>query len=419
MSERPLVLYHKACADGAVAAWVARRTLTNGEFVPVQYGEPVPDVTGREVFVLDFSYPFEVLMRMAGQARSIVLLDHHATAQRDLAAVDDLPQEQRANISITFDMNRSGAGLARDYFCPEFKHWIVDYTQDRDLWQFKLPRSRTVNAYLQALPRDDLEAIEQAHQHVLSWGEAVTLGEGAELYAEGIVRASKGRVIVQRFAGYDGTPVVNIAGPAYSEAIGAIAEEHGAAFAVGWFQAKDGAIIYSLRSRGDFDCSKLAEQFGGGGHKGAAGFRLSWSVPLVELPRPYEPPSQAEIERAAYALAFELRMPVALVAPALAKLANDMRPDEAHLGGQAAPRFQEFMRATDAVIIRAKEGAAAAIANAAAGPIVEDASTSSELYDLIDKIDAVLERAANQGIDDEACHWIDDVIAPYRKAVPA
>ena len=33
----------------------------------------------------------------------------------------------------------------------------------------------------------------------------------------------------------------------------------------------DGGFKLSFRSRGDLDCSALAEQFGGGGHKAAAG----------------------------------------------------------------------------------------------------------------------------------------------------
>ena len=35
--------------------------------------------------------------------------------------------------------------------------------------------------------------------------------------------------------------------------------------------------IYSVKE--DFDCSKFAEKFGGGGHKGAAGFSLD-KLPL-------------------------------------------------------------------------------------------------------------------------------------------
>jgi nanoRNase/pAp phosphatase (c-di-AMP/oligoRNAs hydrolase) len=54
------------------------------------------------------------------------------------------------------------------------------------------------------------------------------------------------------------------------ELIGKLAEMSD--FAVGFFQRADGKWQYSLRSRGNFDVSKLAERYGGGGHKPSAGF---------------------------------------------------------------------------------------------------------------------------------------------------
>ena len=55
-----------------------------------------------------------------------------------------------------FDMGRSGAVLAWDYFfggpsTGRPRPWIVEYVQDRDLWAWKLPRSKEVSAYLRSL----------------------------------------------------------------------------------------------------------------------------------------------------------------------------------------------------------------------------------------------------------------------------
>jgi phosphoesterase RecJ-like protein len=36
----------------------------------------------------------------------------------------------------------------------------------------------------------------------------------------------------------------------------------------------DGSVFASLRSVGDFDVSKLAKEYGGGGHKNAAGCKF-------------------------------------------------------------------------------------------------------------------------------------------------
>ena len=40
----------------------------------------------------------------------------------------------------------------------------------------------------------------------------------------------------------------------------------------------DGKVKVSFRSRGSLDCSRLAEQFSGGGHKAAAGATLAGPV---------------------------------------------------------------------------------------------------------------------------------------------
>lgn len=84
MSEmKPLVLYHANCWDGFCAAWVARMALGDIEAVPVNYGTEPPDVRGRNVYVLDFSYPRAVMRRLLGQAHFVTVLDHHKTAEAD------------------------------------------------------------------------------------------------------------------------------------------------------------------------------------------------------------------------------------------------------------------------------------------------------------------------------------------------
>lgn len=55
-------------------------------------------------------------------------------------------------------------------------------------------------------------------------------------------------------------------------------------------------MSYSLRSReGGVDVSEIAKQFGGGGHKHAAGFRLP-EFRAVIAPRPYDVGRAGNIE---------------------------------------------------------------------------------------------------------------------------
>ena len=47
----------------------------------------------------------------------------------------------------------------------------------------------------------------------------------------------------------------------------------------------DGRWQFSLRSEGEFDVSAVAQQYGGGGHRNAAGFNAATL--------PWEPPAEA------------------------------------------------------------------------------------------------------------------------------
>ena len=65
----PLILFHASCTDGYTAAWVANRYFDGAcELQDVRYDSDPPDVTGRTVYILDFSYKRGVLQEMAEQA---------------------------------------------------------------------------------------------------------------------------------------------------------------------------------------------------------------------------------------------------------------------------------------------------------------------------------------------------------------
>lgn len=263
MSDK-LVLYHAGCPDGFCAAWVAWRKLgALATYLPVKYGDPPPDVRGKSVFVVDFSYDYETTKRMAQEAVSLVVLDHHKTAETGLRAA-----QQSGHAQVVFDMERSGAGLARDFFHTGWSSWVVDYTQDRDLWRWLLPCSKQVNSYLSIVPRT-FEAYDDLHNNV-SVEDATKLGAAVALHLDTYIALTSRDARLTSFAGYDNVLVVNATGFGASELLVSLAQR--ALFSVGWHQAGDGRLKFSLRSVGDFDVSAVAQRFGGGGHKNAAGF---------------------------------------------------------------------------------------------------------------------------------------------------
>ena len=272
-----LVLYHASCNDGFCAAWVYWRLVSAWrkvgyeiqmpEFVPVQYGKPAPDVTGKVVLIFDFSYPRDELVAMEAASASLLVFDHHKTAEAQLRGLE----------YCTFDMNKSGARLVHDWLHgSHVENWMVDYTEDRDLWRFDLPQSREITAGLGLYPRD-FEVWEGLFSEV---GRRGLVSRGAtvmEYQEQEVARAlSPGNVAWHSFRGHRVPTINQTSSTMMSQAVGSLAQIFPeSAFAAGFFVLPDGQYVYSLRSRGNFDVSEVAKAMGGGGHPGAAGFKSS------------------------------------------------------------------------------------------------------------------------------------------------
>lgn len=273
MNERPLVLYHANCNDGFCAAWAAWRKFgSDADYLPVQYGQEPPDVTGRLVFILDFSYKRPVLLKMASKAAGIVVLDHHKTAMTDLVGgyeLSDGPRLLANGLTVRFDMNKSGGRLAWENFHPnQPPPWLVDYTEDRDLWRWKLEESREVNACLASWPRtfeewDKLAFDTTAVAHFAEQGSAI-LRYQSQLIDSICVSASEIDLDGYRILAANTSCL-------FSEVAGKLAV--GRPFGAAYFFRNDGKLQWSLRSSDDgIDVSEIAKKHGGGGHVRAAGF---------------------------------------------------------------------------------------------------------------------------------------------------
>jgi len=88
----------------------------------------------KNILVVDFSFPLEVTNKIISVAKSLYILDHHITAMKDL---DSLCCDNKH-----FDMTKSGAMLAWDFFYTSPAPLLVNYIQDRDLWHNTLENSK-------------------------------------------------------------------------------------------------------------------------------------------------------------------------------------------------------------------------------------------------------------------------------------
>lgn len=357
LKKPPVVIWHAGCTDGFAALWAVYRAFGEVEAVRGYYqstDEEIARLTeliaGREVFIVDLSYPLDVIQRWRGHAKRIVLLDHHKTAFEKLApllsATEPIDHDKarksvvtEPDLTIVLDKDRSGCGITWDYLfgagpavvaIPHTERpWLINYVEDRDTWKFALDNSREINAFVkhqdQTFERWDCMA------DALTLSDAVLSGIAAKTVVDHYVEKAVNTARIVALPGPDGIHLVPAVNALYwntSEAVEALAEtpmclvlgltmrdamaahahfvdggeepflapRSGATvirdtmvdhppFALAWHVRSDGMFAYSLRSRkpgagadDGFDVSRLAAMYGGGGHRGSAGFSVGRPV---------------------------------------------------------------------------------------------------------------------------------------------
>lgn len=294
----PLCIYHGHCDDGFAAAWALRDAFPGQafDFYPGVYQQPPPDVTGRDVVLVDFSYKRPVIDEIASKARTLLILDHHKTAHDDLTGLpaagafhsEWLPKMCPGAVGVLFDMNRSGAGISWDFFHngkmprPEF----IDYIEDRDLWRKALPNGDEFTIALRSYPQDFA-----VWDTLVARGVSSLIATGHDIQRYYRLRVDEIKRSAYRaqidWIGFHDQPkgdnhaIIAIANAPYfaaSEVAGELAEEPDVLFGACYFEVSAGRWQYSLRSRDGYDVSQIARAFGGGGHPAAAGFTVDKPV---------------------------------------------------------------------------------------------------------------------------------------------
>lgn len=298
-----IVLYHGGCNDGFGAAWACwkkwgGRLKTSGayeyriedESAPVYhgmaYGGALPSITGKNVLMVDWSMKRDAMIEAAKSAKSIVVLDHHKTAQTELEpftvrGMDNLHTwlgngnlKDEYNVAAVFDMDKSGARLAWEFCFPgEEVPMMLQYIEDRDLWR-QPPKFEETWAFTKALSArpqtfDQWDYITEAPAAFVDDGRAILL------YHDKMVEDACQNVQMINIAGHV-VPVVNVPYFLGSDSAALLLKKFpDAPFAGYYLKRGDGVVQWGLRSEDHrLDCSEIAKKFGGGGHRNASGFAV-------------------------------------------------------------------------------------------------------------------------------------------------
>lgn len=256
------ILYHKNCTDGFGAAFAAWLKFKNkAYYIAVNYGEPIPEmVPGSTVYMIDFCYDQDTILEM-NKKYKLMILDHHKSAKQNV----ELASEYR------FNLKKSGASLAWEYFHPKHKNQLIKHIEDKDLWLFRNKNTKPIIAALEAYPRN-----------FKVW-KKLTL---SQLKREGLMILQKQHSEVDYistfhyfldFPKHKNIPVVNSAS-FMSDVAEKLLQMYPEKPFVGVYHEyeRDGVkwrkwSLRSLKKNGE-DVSEIAAQFNGGGHYTSAGF---------------------------------------------------------------------------------------------------------------------------------------------------
>lgn len=277
-----LIIYHKNCTDGACAAWAAQyhaeRAGLVANLVPADpmRTPDLPEGTFDIAFIVDVCIPLDDLRAIDARTRlGCWVLDHHKTNREDVAGWE----------RAVWDMERSGAGLAWDETQRllglelEARPGFVDYVEDRDLWRFKMPGSREVNAAICSQPREPETFERLAGVSAAAGGWAVHLptlraeGEGVLSVHEDLARRAADSALVVDAPSVG--PVSLVTCPVLqSDVAGHLVELHARPAIIWYSREEEGLPVaqVSFRSADSLpDVSGLARSWGGGGHRNASG----------------------------------------------------------------------------------------------------------------------------------------------------
>lgn len=296
-----VVFYHSNCFDGTMAAAGALWAYQNKRFafdgdltlVPINYsqstwdefseGQYAPLLVAQEksegaiteIYFVDFCPKKETLINLVELGYSVVVLDHHKSAQEDLQGLEELLGDKGAGLTVSFDMERSGALMAWQYFA-DYVPDLVKHVADRDLWKFEMNLTPQVILWLNVnaavnKPQTYVDACNRFNtQPAVIKGEGIALMKLQEKNVKD--QGSKWRPV--DLEGFPNGAIV-MAGTNPSEVCQYVYENNAVAWVMGFSFTKQGRVAISLRSKDgaehSIDVTKLARQWGGGGHKHASG----------------------------------------------------------------------------------------------------------------------------------------------------
>jgi oligoribonuclease NrnB/cAMP/cGMP phosphodiesterase (DHH superfamily) len=279
-----IIIYHGNCIDGFTSAWLAYRNLNkffdddvNIELYKAYYGGLLPDLTGKHVYMVDFSITPEKMIEVIDLAETITVIDHHKAAFELLEPLS----VKYDNLLLYCRDGISGAKLTYEFFnnssLSAEGERLLNLINDYDLWEKKYEETDYVNTYLESI-----------NKTIEDWDKLFTSPLPYMIETGKLMYNTKKKILERHikntlhYIDFDDIvlPVVNVDSSLANmacEILYGIDNDHtikGASAT--YYITKNKKVKFSIRSKETnektVDVNKIARRFNGGGHKCSAGF---------------------------------------------------------------------------------------------------------------------------------------------------
>ena len=308
MSKKVLCIYHKIDLDGWMSAAIVKLAYDERNkiamnldkepeelyFFGYNYGDNIPmELINQHdtVILVDISFPKEImyeLSRTANADKKFIWIDHH------ISAIKDSVEEKYDMIPGIRNTSKAACELVWDYFfdvpCPLIVNYLGLYDsfrhkgteQENKILEFQYGARSIISSYADAYEylllcynrnngKDNTKGLEYIQN----------LGEGIFKYlkkeASSVMRSSFSVIFEMESKKYKFIAVNKDRFNPSNFELDYHEKGYDGAMCFALYDTNWSVSLYN--ENGEVDCSVIAKQFGGGGHKGAAGFR----VPFGEM----------------------------------------------------------------------------------------------------------------------------------------
>jgi uncharacterized protein len=286
-----ICIYHSRDLDGWMSAAIVKLKYPGVELIGWDYGMPLPlfdPETEEDIVLVDVSFPAQTMQSLA-YAFNLTWIDHHISAIKEVSTLDPLPFiEGRRNDKF------AACELTWQYFftdepMPEIVRLLGRYDcfghkgtdEELKVLEFQYGARAVISnpddAYSMLIECTRTKESEYWFlQAQVVVGRIYELGRGIYKYLCTEAKQTYSMIFPVEFDGYKFACVNQVRFNPINFGIDYHKDGYDG-FACFHFQ--NGQFNYSLyNDNGNVDCSAICKKRGGGGHKGAAGFRTDTMV---------------------------------------------------------------------------------------------------------------------------------------------